>query len=415
MKIALIGLGRSGLSVYKFLKENTQDTIYLVNSGKPSDWPCFDIIKDDLERSFNDESAIEVLGEVDQVVLSPGIPRDHIALTFAHINRVPIISEIEFAFIHSDIPVVGITGTNGKTTTTTMIGKFLNQLGIKAFVGGNIGIPYTDLLSVKDDYKVAIIELSSFQLESIVSFKPQISLLLNTSENHMERYKSFEDYKVAKERIFLNQDSSNFAIVDSIKNRTPKEIEIKPLEGFNFGKSKLVGVHNKLNFFCAYNTAKLLTDRNIDKEFQLFIDDFSGVEFRLQYICEKNGMIFYNDAKSTNTDATTSAIDAFSDKENLSVIIGGKLRDGNITIQNEINFSTLKNVYLFGEAKDLLDEKINSNNKKRFETLDQVFEDLSKNKTQGIVLFSPGFPSFDQYKNYEHRGQHFNELCMNLK
>jgi UDP-N-acetylmuramoylalanine--D-glutamate ligase len=415
MKIALIGLGRSGLSVYKYLKQNTEDTVYLVNSGRPNEWPCFDIIKDDLDRAFSDEIAIKELGAVDQIVLSPGIPRDHIALTFALKNSVPIISEIEFAFLHSDIPVVGITGTNGKTTTTTMIGDFLNQLAIKAFVGGNIGIPYTDILSAKVKYEVAIIELSSFQLESIDTFKPTISLLLNVSENHMERYKSFSDYKAAKERIFLNQDADCFAIVNKVENRIPKEIEIKPLENFSFEKSKLVGVHNKLNFFCAYNAAKLLTNKNIDKEFQQFIDNFTGVEFRLQYICEKNGITFYNDAKSTNTDATASAINAFNFKENLSIIIGGKLRDDKITIQNEIDFSPLQTVYCFGEARDLLSKNIKSSNTKNFETLDQVFEDLLKNKTQGIVLFSPGFPSFDQYKNYEHRGQHFNKLCTVLK
>ncbi len=411
MKIALIGLGRSGLSVYRYLKAKSDCTIYLVNSGEPDSWACSDEVVDDLERAFSDNAAIMELGEMDQVVLSPGIPRDHLCLTYAIENNIPIISEIEFAYIHSDIPVVGITGTNGKTTTTTMIGEILSIIGFSAFIGGNIGIPYSDLLLEKKKYDIAVIELSSFQLESIKTFRPQISLLLNISDNHTERYSAFDDYKKAKERIFLNQKSDDVAIVNTVEKRKPREIKIEPLTGFDFSKSKLVGFHNKLNFFCAYTVASILAKRDITKEFQEFINEFTGVSFRLQFICEKKGLLFYNDAKSTNTDATLSAVNAFKDKGELSVIIGGKLRDKKISIQKDIDFSLFKNVYLLGEARTLLDEKIKSKNKKSFETLEMVFEDLKKNKEEGIVVFSPGFPSFDQYKNYEHRGQHFNKLC----
>ena len=414
MKIALFGLGRSGLSVYNFLKNRALDEIYLINSGEPQSWACYDLVK--AEHTYSDVGDLSFIKALDFIVLSPGIPRTHSALDIAHKNSIPIISEIEFAYLNSDIPIVGITGTNGKTTTTTMIGDILSRLGLKVFVCGNIGRPFSDLLLEQDSYDYAIVELSSFQLESINKFHPLIAVHLNLSANHMERYSSIEDYKVAKDEIFKNQISEDLAITFSKNGPTKAQnIIIKEITGFDLSHSKLVGEHNKTNFFCAYEVAKFISKRNIDKEFQGFINEFTGVEFRLQFLASAHGINFYNDAKSTNSAATIAAVAAFENIENLSLILGGKLRDNSIDIQHEIDFSKLKNVFVFGEARDLLQENINSSNLHTFEKLEDIFDYVKLKKIEGDLVFSPAFPSFDQYKNYEERRRHFTDLVNRFK
>jgi UDP-N-acetylmuramoylalanine--D-glutamate ligase len=411
MKIAVFGLGRSGLSVYRYLKSAknpVESQVFLINSGEPVTWKCYEEVKN--VNCFSDKDELSFMKDLDFVVLSPGIPRSHPALLNAHSNNVPIISEIEFAFLHTDIPVVGVTGTNGKTTTTTMIGEFLNSVGVRSFVCGNIGIPFSDLLLSEKKYDYAIVELSSFQLESIEKFRPDISILLNVSENHMERYDSIESYKESKHQIFKNQTSNDLAIIHENLNLDVSKVIIEPLEKFDFSKSKLIGSHNKTNFFCTYKVAQRVLSREFDSEFQSFINNFKGVEYRLQYVGESQGLRFYNDAKSTNIAATVAAINSFQDPKNVTLILGGKLRDEVVEIKNEYDFSKLKNIFVFGEARQKIKENLDLETVKVFNDLEQVLDAIFKQSKHGDVLFSPAFPSFDQYLNYEYRGAHFSEL-----
>jgi UDP-N-acetylmuramoylalanine--D-glutamate ligase len=411
MKIAVFGLGRSGLSVYRYLlssKNLTKTEVYLINSGKPETWSCYEEVKN--TRCFSDSESLPFLGELDFIVLSPGIPRSHPALAIAHQESIPIISEIEFAFLCSDIPIVGITGTNGKTTTTTMIGEFLNSVGVKSFVCGNIGVPFSDILLCEEKYDYAIVELSSFQLESIEKFRPHISILLNVFENHMERYDNIDSYKKAKHEIFKNQNKNDVAIVYEPIVNDISQIIIKPLDKFDYKRSKLIGSHNKTNFFCTYSVAKKILDRDFDSDFQKFIDRFGGVEYRLQYIGSVEDKIFYNDAKSTNIAATVAALNSFENPLDLTLILGGKLREETVNIKDSFDFSKLKNIFVFGEAGSKIQENLNLVNVKRFSTLQDVMKNVIDNCSGGSVLFSPAFPSFDQYENYEQRGSHFSNL-----
>ena len=416
MKIALFGLGISNLAVYHFLKKyKSSIQIVLIDKGPFNNWVCREAVITDKESCFSEEEAYSVILSCDQVVLSPGISRDHDLLNKVKENLIPIISEIEFAYQYADIPIVAITGTNGKTTTTTMTGEFLNSIGFNVFVGGNIGIPFikmiSDIYEKGNIYNAAILELSSFQLESLVHFHPHISVLLNISENHMERYDCIEDYISAKMNVFNNLDSRDFALTNEKITTKAQTYLIEEISKFNFSSSHLVGNHTKLNFSCAYRIAKLLIQKNIDQAFQAFIDEFRGVEFRLQLIKSVGSLKFYNDAKSTNASATKVAVESFLE-EKLYLIMGGKLRSDEIDDLLTIDFNRVEKVYLFGESRSRIKSIVQLDNLFEFEKLTDVFVAIKNDVRDGSVLFSPGFPSFDQYKNYVERGKHFTELVM---
>lgn len=419
MKIAIFGLARSGLSAYRFLKQKTDHEVFLVNQGDPKSWECYKQVKDHPEDHLIDQAGAEDLFAcVDQIILSPGIPRYAPVLQKALNSRVQLISEIEFAFRHSDIPVVGITGTNGKTTTTTMIGHALELAGKKVFICGNIGRPYSELLLEQSQYDYAIVELSSFQLESIDTFHPKVSMILNITQNHAERYDGFESYHQAKYNIFKNQTNEDFVLINqglSTEGIKGEIEQIKPLEGFDYSKSYLVGSHNKMNFYCAYKVLEYLDIDNRDEVFQKFINDFKGVELRLEFITEYNGLKIYNDGKSTNDAATLAAVSSFQDEENLYLILGGQLRSNKLTLNETLKGQKIKKVLAYGEAKDLVKENLSSDFVvETFETIADIFEMIKTTKPNGVLLFSPAFPSFDQYKDYVARGVHFSELAKAL-
>jgi UDP-N-acetylmuramoylalanine--D-glutamate ligase len=414
MKIAIFGMGRSGQSVYKFLTKKTNEEVFVVSQNDPKSWECFDLVKNNLQNCFNQNSASSILSKMDLIVLSPGIPRYASELELALNENVPVISEIEFAFRHSDIPVVGITGTNGKTTTTTMIQNVLEKFDKKAFACGNIGIPYTDILLTDETYDYAIVELSSFQLESIDTFHPHISVIINITKSHMERYESVNDYKNAKLNILKNQDSNDYVISGIDVETAAQVISIKALDSFDYSKSKIIGEHNKFNFFCAYEVCRLLNLAELDKIFQSFIDEFSGVSLRLEYICNFDDLNIYNDGKSTNDAATVAAVDSFLGDESLYLILGGQLRSKEMTLPKSLKDKSIKQIFVFGEAKELLKEKLVEFDIICFDGLDDIFKYVKGSNLKGNLLFSPAFPSFDQYKNYEERGAKFTELMNKL-
>lgn len=414
MKIAIFGLARSGMSVYKYLKTQADIEVVLVNQGEPETWSVYEDIKDDNAQLVGQDDAEVLLAKMDKIILSPGIPREHKSLRLALNRGIPVLSEIEFAFTHSDIPVIGITGTNGKTTTTTMIGEALSKFNLDVFICGNIGRPYSDILLETKDYDYAIVELSSFQLESIVDFHPHIALILNITENHTERYTDFEDYKKAKFEITKNQNLNDYLLTNEIINSKAQVLPIKDLEGFDFRKSKLIGEHNKKNFYCAYKVCEILKLPRLDLTFQEFIDSFRGVEYRLQFIKESKNLSFYNDAKSTNDEATLAAISSFDSKSKLHLILGGKLRSEKVYIQDKLDLENIETLYVFGEAKEVLKQNLKHKNIRVFENISEVLMDIKSSCLEGIVLFSPAFPSFDQYKDYMARGEDFTKKVNDL-
>lgn len=420
MKIAIFGLARSGLAAMKFLSKNHNIELYVINQGEPLSWSNIDIIKEyvPMERCVAQDDALDLMATMDRIILSPGIARYHKALEAALKANVEVISEIELAFEYSDIPVIAITGTNGKTTTATMIAKVLEMAGKNVFLGGNIGRAYCEIFE-QNDYDYAVIEVSSFQLESIKTFKPKIAMLLNITENHAERYNHIDDYAKAKYRLFENMDESDYVLIGndlSIEKIKSTCLRIEDLDNFDFSKSKLVGSHNKKNFFCAHKVLELLNIINAKEVMQSFIDEFSGVDFRLQYMGTWNHLNFYNDAKSTNNAATRSAVLAFQQSDNdLFLVCGGKLRSDYVDLIDSIKDLKITKIFAIGEARFKLDENLSHAFKVDvFETLNQVFEFIKAENLKGNLVYSPAFPSFDHYANFEKRGEHFRQLVKDL-
>ncbi|MCT4640791.1 MAG: UDP-N-acetylmuramoyl-L-alanine--D-glutamate ligase [Bacteriovoracaceae bacterium] len=406
MKIAVYGLGISARSVLKYLENNEiENDVYVVNRG--NDWQA------NIHKSFTcieEKDAKNLFASVDQIVISPGIDVKKDVLKDAIKNNVEIISEIEFAYRRCSYPIIAVTGSNGKTTTVTMIHELLNSYGKKSFLCGNIGIPFSQVLLKKEKYDYIVLEMSSFQLETIKKFNPLISIITNITPNHMERYDSFEDYENAKHRIYMNQ-KDGVIVCDkkiSIKDNL-KKIEIEKHD-YDYTKSLVKGEHNSLNFSCAFDVLKELGfyDRDIN---QSFVNSFTGVNFRLKYTGVFNKNSFYNDAKSTNLNSTLTAINAFENQNDIVLILGGKKRSDDISEFDVLKKYTLDQILCFGDAAADLSNLLGA---KPFETLDQIFTYISLNITGKNIIFSPGFPSFDQYQNFEKRGEDFNRLFLAL-
>lgn len=427
--MAIFGLARSGLSALKYmaaregLRKDRQEAcdIYAVNKGAPETWESFDVVSSLIPgRNCLDEAqALELFGEMDLIVKSPGIPFGHPSLALAREKKVEIVSEIEFAFRRSKVPVVAVTGTNGKTTTATMTAEMLKRLGKRVFLGGNIGHPYSEILRDPAAYDWAVIEVSSFQLENIKSFRPRVAVLTNISPSHGERYDSFEVYKSAKLKLFQNMGEDGLAVLPAPLadlNLPCSKKSVAKLDGFDFSRSKLAGEHNKENLFCAYVCAlEIVQDKTaVDRAARDLIDEYAGVPYRIQYTRSARGMEIYNDGKSTNMASTLAAVDSFPDKD-VFLVLGGKLRDARMDFSPLKRRKNIREVFAFGEARDFVEEKLGKAFRvKRRADLAAVFEELRKSDRKGILLFSPAFPSFDLYRNYEERAKDFNRLAMSL-
>lgn len=429
-KVAIFGMGKSGKSALKLARKHNQE-FYAVNKGDVRTWWEEENLGEICGTCscFSEDDFVKYFDRMDEIVISPGIPTTHPALKKAVEKGVPIISEIEYAYRYTkDIPVIAITGTNGKTTTTTMIADVLKKAGKKVFCGGNIGIPYCDLALSEEKVDYAIIEVSSFQLETIKEFHPKIGLILNVFPNHSERYDDVHDYAKAKFRLLNNMTKDDHLIIGlenpylgDIKNHPAKRTDF--MKGslpeyfqFDFSKARARGEHNEANFFAAYETLRLLGIPDLQNLFQSFINEFSGVPHRLEYVLEKNGLTIYNDAKSTNSLATTTAIKAFKDANApLYLILGGKLRnEADKLLPDLLPFKGLiTKIFTIGDVTERLHLELGN---------DFVVEKAGDIKTaltmalglKGNLVFSPAYPSFDQFKNYVDRGEKFKTMVKEI-
>jgi len=427
-KVAIFGMGKSGKSALKLAKKHRQD-FYAVNKGDPKTWWEEENLKEicgTCACSSEEEFAAH-FDKMDEIIISPGIPTTHPALKKAVEKGVPIISEIEYAYRYvKDIPVIAITGTNGKTTTTTMIAEALTLSGKKVFCGGNIGVPYCDLALSEEKVDFSVIEVSSFQLETIKDFHPRIGLILNISPNHSERYDEVIDYARAKFRLLNNMTAQDHVILgtenpylDEVRNHPAQKSYFSKgslpesfKKQFDFSKSRVKGEHNEANFFATYEVLRLLGVDNLDSFFQKFIESFSGVAHRLEFVLEKDGLSVYNDAKSTNALATTTAIKAFKEsKSPLYLILGGKLRNESDKFLPDLlpYKNMVHKIFTIGEVTERLYLELQDHFEvEKAGDLKTVFQKVKG--LEGNLVFSPGFPSFDQFKNYVDRGEKF-KIC----
>jgi len=378
----------------------------------------------------------------DLVIPSPGVPADSTILKAARANSILVWSEIELADRFLNGRLVGITGSNGKTTTTSLIEHILKNSGFSTLLAGNIGTPLIDVVEQTTDQTITVAELSSFQLELIETFRSNISVFLNLTPDHLDRHGSMDAYAAAKARIFEKQTAADFAILNADDPASTPYAPTKPkvfwlsrkqrvaqgafLRGEeiifrNDGEEEVIlkqseiplpGAHNLENVLAAVAATRLAgaPPNGIAKA----IRSFAGVEHRLEFVAEHNGVRYYNDSKATNVDATLKALDALPGR--ILIILGGKDKGSDYTVlQTPLRQKAIL-ALLIGAAADKIEKQIaGSVAIERAGTIQRAVEIASRAAQPGdIVVLAPACASFDQFENYEHRGRVFKQLVGQL-
>lgn len=386
------------------------------------------------ERTFQNQ---------DLIVVSPGVPVDSQALNQARTLGAPVIGEIELAAQFLPGPIIAITGSNGKTTTTALVGEILAKSGLKTAVGGNIGTPAISLVSQVTAETAVVLEVSSFQLETIQTFRPKIAVVLNITPDHLDRHRTLAAYVDAKARIFENQTSEDFAVLNAddptcveLAGRTGAQVfwfsrKREPEQGafvrqaqitFRRGNTDtevipvaevpLKGAHNIENVLASICAAALM---GCDPErIRDAVREFKAVEHRLEYVATMRGVEYYNDSKATNVDATVKALESFPG--NIHLILGGKDKDSDYTALNDLLRERVKCVYTIGDAAEKIESHIRgAATVVPSGRIESAVKQAAASATPGdVVLLAPACASFDQFQNYEHRGRVFKELVLAL-
>ncbi len=381
--------------------------------------------------------------EADLIVPSPGIPANLPPLAAARERGIPVWSEVELAWRFLRGRLVGITGSNGKTTTTSLVGHILHSANIPVLVGGNIGTPLISRVESSSDLTVTVAEVSSFQLETIDKFRPEIGVMLNLTADHLDRHVTFEEYVRAKGRLFENQQEEDAAVLNADDPRVAQLLPSRP-QVFWFSRKMRVaagaflrddqivfrrdgsetvllrrdaiplrGDHNVENVLAACVAARLAGAE--PSAIAAGVRTFAGVEHRLEFVAEIGGVRFYNDSKATNVDATLKAIEAFPDR--LLVILGGKDKGGDFTLLREPLRRHARLALLIGAAADKIAAQLgDALPVERADTLNRAVRlALDRARPGDTVLLAPACASFDQFENFEHRGRVFRQLVGQLQ
>lgn len=385
----------------------------------------------------------DLLANQDLVIPSPGVPADAPLLQTTRAKGITIWSEIELASRFLKGHLIGITGSNGKTTTTSLIEHVLKTAGLPTTLAGNIGTPLISVVDRTSDATVTVVELSSFQLEWIEKFRANISVFLNLTPDHLDRHYTLEAYGAAKARIFENQTEADSAVLNADDSATAALVPAKPqvywfsrkqrvAQGAFVRESEivfrrngaeesvlklsdiaLVGAHNVENTLAAVVAARLAgaAPSAIAKG----VRSFAGVEHRLEFVAEIGGVRYYNDSKATNVDATLKALDAFPGR--ILVILGGKDKGSDYTLLRAPLREKAILALLIGAAAEKIEKQITGSVAiERAGTLERAVEIVSHAARPGdVVVLAPACASFDQFQNYEHRGRFFKELVRQLE
>jgi UDP-N-acetylmuramoylalanine--D-glutamate ligase len=444
-RVLVVGLGKSGLSAAMFLRAQgarvtVSDTRSAVALAK--EIPAL------LEAGIMVESGghgLLTFRRQDLIVVSPGVPMDTPEVKQVVAFGLPVIGELELASRYLRGQVVAITGSNGKTTTTTLVGKIFEDAGVPTLVGGNIGLPVIDLVAKSSPETVSVLEVSSFQLETIEEFHPQIAVVLNITPDHLDRHGSFENYAAAKTRITERQTADDFLVLNA-EDKATQMVALKtkaqiywfsgrrPIKqgAFVHGESilfvaregakaepvmpvseiSLKGSHNVENVLaavCAARLGKISAD-----SIRASVAAFKAVEHRLELVKVLNEVEFYNDSKATNVDATMKALASFPG--GIHLILGGKDKDSDYSLMSEMLKERVKIVYTIGSAAEKIERQLQGVVKiVSAETLQAAVAKAAKAATIGdVVLLSPACSSFDQFENYEQRGRVFRQLVNEL-
>jgi len=438
----VVGLAQTGLATARFLKQ--KGSIVSATEIRP---------KSEMREAARamEELAIpvewgghreETFLKQDLIVMSPGVDLATAPIQRALKKGARMISEIELAshFIHA--PVIAVTGTNGKTTTTLLIGEMLKEDGRRTGVGGNVGEPLILFAEAETAWDVLVVEISSFQLEAIEEFRPRISVLLNVTEDHLDRYAKVQDYVNAKKRIFANQISEDTAVLNRddptvmmlSKQLLPKKIFFSLNErlaegAFSDGKqmtlrlygaeedyplaqARLKGIHNVENMMAALTAARVFgcSRRAVEK----VLDRFEGLEHRLEFVQEIEGVRYYNDSKGTNVGSVVKSLQSFS--EPVVLIAGGKDKQGDLSPLKDLIRKRVKQLILVGEAKERMARELGMLTETVMApTLEEAVLMAHQVAQKGdVVLLSPACSSYDMFRDYKERGKIFKETVKRI-
>jgi len=440
-KVLVVGLGKSGLAAALFLRhKGAHVTVSDVRSAEAlaKDVPAL------LEEGIMVEAGghgLLTFRRQDLIVVSPGVPLDTPELMQVKGFGLPIIGEVELAARFLKGRMLAITGSNGKTTTTALVGEILEKSGVPTLVGGNIGVPVIDLVERSNENTWSVVEISSFQLESTVEFHPKIAVILNITPDHLDRHGSFENYVRAKERIFAAMDEHDCVVLNADNAPTAEAATRTLARTFWFSLERAVdqgawlqegslvfrgskngdieqivplksiplkGSHNVENVLAAVVASRLA---GVPGEvIRRGVESFQAVEHRLEFVATLNGVDFYNDSKATNVDATAKAIAAFS--SGVHLIMGGKDKGSPYTILGDLLRERVRAVYTIGSAAGKIESQLRGMVPiLACETLEKAVSEAATAAHPGeVVLLAPACSSYDQFENYEHRGRVFKEL-----
>jgi UDP-N-acetylmuramoylalanine--D-glutamate ligase len=439
----VVGLGKSGVASALFLHDRGARVTV-------SDAKAEEQLRNEIPKLLDKGIAVETGGhgertfrQQDLIVVSPGVPTNSEALKQALALGIPVIGEIELAGRFLKGRIIAITGSNGKTTTTSLAGEAVSWGGGKSQVGGNIGTPAISLVAGSADDTYNILEVSSFQLETIQTFRPYIAVVLNISPDHLDRHGSMEAYTAAKRRIFENQTADDFAVLNAddptcvqmaqgIQSQIYWFSRKKELERGAFVRGNrivlrddqgehdimpvadipLKGAHNLENVLATVCIGALAGCE--PSRIHNAIKGFKAVEHRLEFVATVNGVEYYNDSKATNVDATIKALESFP--ANIHIILGGKDKGAPYAPLIPLLRERAKRVYTIGAAAPKIEEEIaGAVDIVKAGTLDVAVRKAAESAQSGdVVVLAPACASFDQFDNYEHRGRVFKELVQAL-
>lgn len=447
-KTLVLGAGKSGVASAGFLAQRGA-IVALHDKKSIADWSAeARSLKDKYNVGLIDGNLPSwLLDQIDLVVISPGVPTGVIPARYVERKDGEVIGEVELAYRFIKGRMVGITGSNGKTTTTSLIGELLTNAGIKTQVGGNIGTPLLSLAETSDDETWTVAELSSFQLETIKDFRPNVGICLNVTPNHMDRYELFTDYAAAKHRLFMNQTEEDLAVLnadDEITNSwtsglkagvslfsTRQELdEGLFLRGRDLvcragGKEKVLTTRDDMNLRGIHNVQNILAGLAAGlacgaspASMKDSIRKFKAVEHRLEFVIEIENVKFYNDSKATSVDATLKALEALSEEDGeIVLILGGLGKNAPYQPLEKLVESKVRKLVLIGEDADNIESQLkNYAGIVRADSMADAVRKSFANALKGdSVLLAPACASFDMYKNFEERGEVFKREVANLK
>lgn len=437
-KVLIIGAARSGIAAARFLLDQGA-TVALTDKKPIEQWtPEALALKESGVGLLPGEPPSWLLDQLELVVVSPGVPANIIPIRYAERAGAEIFGEVELAARFLKGRIIGITGSNGKTTTTSLIGELLRDAGLPVQVGGNIGKPLISMIESSRDDGWTVAELSSFQLETIKTFHPSIAVVLNVTPNHMDRYETFNDYAAAKHRIFMNQTAEDVAVLNAddptvsswengLRARVMKFSVKQELEDgvflrrrelifrgkvlLNVDEMKLRGMHNVENVAAAFGVG--ISAGAPIESMSATVKRFDPVEHRLEFVAEIEGVKFYNDSKATSVDATLKALEAFAHEPGkIVLILGGRGKKAPYAPLEPLVREKVRKLVLIGEDAETIANDLGKSAplERASDMEDAVKRSFNAAEKGDVVLLAPACASFDMFDSFEHRGKVFKDF-----